>query len=176
MKNLAYLLTQPTQPYNQTEIGALLMDEFNINGADFQLIHCMEEFAELINVISENRVRGRVDTLHLIEEIADCYICVDRLKLIVNSNTVDIPGTLYKADQCLDNCISNLSAVIVTISKCLRKKSNAHMKMTTIISTVSETLYNLCEFYKVDNDSLAHIFQVKFRRIDERSYYHKNNA
>ena len=50
-------------------------------GKDLQSTVCMEECAELIQVISKEK-RGKSDKSHLAEEMADVIICIEMLKEI----------------------------------------------------------------------------------------------
>ena len=52
-------------------------------GEEIQSTVCMEECAELIQVISKAK-RGKINQNNMIEEIADVLICIEMLKQIYN--------------------------------------------------------------------------------------------
>ena len=62
-----------------------------VYGKDMQLTVAAEEFSELIKEICKNK-RGADNVGAIAEEMADCYIMLDQLKIIFNIDDVAIFG------------------------------------------------------------------------------------
>ena len=58
-------------------------------GKDMQLIVVVEELSELIKEICKHK-RGEDNRENIVEEIADCYIMLDQLILILGIRSVEI--------------------------------------------------------------------------------------
>lgn len=58
-------------------------------GADMQLNVAIEEFSELIKEICKFK-RGEGDIVHIIEEMADCYIMMNQIEIIFDIKAKDI--------------------------------------------------------------------------------------
>jgi hypothetical protein len=171
MKDLQYLLaTKEIPSYSNDEIIDILTTEYNINGKNHQITVAMEEFAELIEVICENTIKGKVDMIHLKEELVDCWICMDFLSIIFDIKSLS-PVTYYTRENCLNNCILNLSSSITKLSKCIREKSNAENKVISVVFTVIETLYNIQRYYELGcNDyEMKMIKMLKIERCQRRN-------
>ena len=71
-------------------------------GIRLQSTVCMEELAELTQQISKP-LRGKGDKAHLVEEIADVYICLDMLRKMYGVDS-ELLATLisYKLDRTKD--------------------------------------------------------------------------
>lgn len=67
-------------------------------GKDVQSTVCMEECAELIQAISKEK-RGKHDKQHLIEEMADVYICLEMLMEIYNISSKEIESMIERKQQ-----------------------------------------------------------------------------
>lgn len=174
MKNIEYLLSELTSPlYNRSQMLSIIKTECKVFDTKVELSMCMEEFAELIEVITDNIIRERIDYIHLKEEMSDCYICIDKLRIIfgISNSDIDIPGKnhVYGSTNLLNNCIFNLSVCIQKLSKCIREKSNANTKMIGVINTINETLYNLEKYYKIDSEDILKITQLKIKRMNDRN-------
>lgn len=171
MKDLEYILaTKDIPKYTVEEIETILITECELNGKVHQLSVCMEEFAELIEVLCENVISGRVDTIHLKEELVDCWICLDYLSIIFNIQVLP-PVTYYTQENCINNCILNLSTGITRISKCIREKSNAEIKIVSVINMITETLYNIHKYYNISNNDyqMKDIRYLKTERSEVRN-------
>lgn len=76
-----------------------LAESIRLNGKEIKEIITMEELAELSQQVSKD-LRGKLDRGHLIEEMADVYICLQMLKLIHEINDNDIQDWIdYKIDR-----------------------------------------------------------------------------
>lgn len=67
----------------------IIKDSIEHYGVDAQSTVCMEECAELIQAISKEK-RGKHDTKHLSEEIADVLICISMLQDMFDIDGSDI--------------------------------------------------------------------------------------
>lgn len=67
-------------------------------GEEIQSTVCMEECAELIQVISKAK-RGKLDTDNMIEEIADVLICIEMLKQIYNISDYSIENWIDRKQE-----------------------------------------------------------------------------
>lgn len=64
------------------------------HGITVQSVVCMEELAELQKEISKF-IRGSGDRVHLTEEIADVYICLDMLQRMYNVDTEQLQDEIF---------------------------------------------------------------------------------
>ena len=76
----------------------IIKDAIKFHGADEQTTVCMEECAELIQAISKEK-RGKHDKQHLIEEMADVYICLEMLMEIYNISSKEIESMIERKQQ-----------------------------------------------------------------------------
>ena len=67
-------------------------------GEEIQSTVCMEECAELIQVISKAK-RGKLDTDNMMEEIADVLICIEMLKQIYNISDCSIENWIERKQE-----------------------------------------------------------------------------
>ena len=171
MKDLEYLLaTKEIPKYTEDDILAILTKECELNGKQHQITVAMEEFAELIEVICENEIKGKIDMIHLKEELVDCWICLTYLDIIFDINMLPAV-TYYTRENCLNNCILNLSNAITKLSKCIREKANAETKMISVVSSITETLFNIQRFHDIGcNDyEMRCIKMLKIERCVNRN-------
>lgn len=66
---------------NRERMIDILTKNYQDYGIERELIIIMEELAELIQQVSKV-YRHQEDPMHLLEEIADVYICLEQLKMI----------------------------------------------------------------------------------------------
>lgn len=66
-----------------------IQDAIDHWGVQMQTIVCMEECSELIKECSK-MLRGKCGREHLIEEMADVYICLEMLKKMYGITSTDI--------------------------------------------------------------------------------------
>lgn len=67
----------------------ILKKNITLNGVETEWVIIMEELSELIQEVSKH-YRGKGCSMHLLEEMADVYICLDELKLITGIDDRDI--------------------------------------------------------------------------------------
>lgn len=173
MKNIDYLLNRGSIPqYSEEEVYTILRTECELRGKNAQLVRCMEEFSELIEVIIASRIQGRIDYTHLLEEIADCRFCLEVIKILFEIKESEIdncPDQRYESSRLLDNCVLNLTTSSIKISKCIRNKKNAELEIISIINLVNETIRNIEHFYRPSRQAINDIFNLKIKRSDERN-------
>lgn len=171
MKDIEYLLaTKEIPSYTPDEGLAIFRKECELNGKNYQLTVAMEEFAELIEVLCENTIKGRVDIIHLKEELVDCWICLNYLEILFDIWT--FPSiTYYDKENCINNCILNLSTGITRFSKCIREKADADIKIIPVYTSIWETLYNIQKFYNLSNNDseMERIRCLKIERCEQRN-------
>lgn len=73
--------TFANKPFYAYEQERILRQNIQRNDTVEELVIIMEELAELSQQVSK-KIRGKVDRMHLLEEIADVYICLDELKML----------------------------------------------------------------------------------------------
>lgn len=173
MKNIEYLLTKTEIPiYTREEYINILKAECDIHGKKEQLVRCMEEYSELIEVIIMNNIRGRIDYIDLAEEIADCQFCIEVIKILYDLKDSDISKNfknIYQGENILNNCILNLAQSSINLSKCVREKDKAGIKIIGLINLINETIFNIIYYYKMDIKIIEKIFMLKIKRSDERN-------
>ena len=64
-------------------------------GVDMQLNIAVEEFAELTKEICKYK-RGADNVSNIVEEMADCYIMLEQMKVIFGLGSVVISDAMYK--------------------------------------------------------------------------------
>lgn len=69
------------------ELTELLNENISHNGTDKELVIIMEELAELSQQVSK-LFRDQCDHMHLLEEMADVYICLEELAMIAGIDDV----------------------------------------------------------------------------------------
>lgn len=69
------------QPLDKQYLDDILEKNLQHNGKSTELVIIMEELAELTQQVSK-KFRCKEDPMHLLEEVADVYICLEELKLI----------------------------------------------------------------------------------------------
>ncbi len=75
--------------------GAVFRQAIEIYGAETQLNVAIEEFSELIKEICEHK-RYMDNTEAIIEEMADCYIMLEQMKMIFGLGSTVIPDAMDK--------------------------------------------------------------------------------
>lgn len=73
--------TFSNKPFYAYEQEHILRQNIQRNDTVEELVIIMEELAELSQQVSK-KIRGEVDRMHLLEEIADVYICLEELKML----------------------------------------------------------------------------------------------
>lgn len=69
------------RPFYAYEQERILRQNVQQNNTLEELVIIMEKLAELSQQVSK-KIRGEVDRMHLLEETADVYICLEELKML----------------------------------------------------------------------------------------------
>lgn len=70
-----------------------IQDAIDHWGAQIQTVVCMEECSELIKECSK-MLRGKGNREHLVEEMADVYICLEMLEKMYRISAIDIDAVI----------------------------------------------------------------------------------
>lgn len=70
-------------PLDKQYLVDILEKNLQHNGKSTELVIIMEELAELTQQVSK-KFRCEEDPMHLLEEVADVYICLEELKMIAD--------------------------------------------------------------------------------------------
>ena len=76
----------------------IIKDAIEFYGVEERTTVCMEECAELIQCISKEK-RGKHNKQHLIEEMADVYICLEMLTEIYNISSREVESMIERKQQ-----------------------------------------------------------------------------
>lgn len=87
----------------------ILQSAIKFYGKDMQLNVAVEEFAELTKEICKHK-RGSDNTNAIIEEMADCYIMLEQMKLIFGLGSAVIEDAIIIKIQRLKHRIAEESA------------------------------------------------------------------
>ena len=79
----------------------IISDSINHYGVNLQTTVCMEELAELIQAISQEK-RGKSDKNHLAEEMADVLICIEILKQVYSVTNAELQEWIDKKQGRID--------------------------------------------------------------------------
>lgn len=77
----------------------IIKQSINYYGIDTQSTVCMEECAELIQVISKLKRGKNIDTKNLSEEMADVLICIELLKEMYHISDLQIDTWIEKKQK-----------------------------------------------------------------------------
>lgn len=75
-------------------------------GKDMQLTVAVEEFSELTKEIYKHK-RGADNLPHIIEELADCYIMLEQMKMMFSLDDTVIVGAVKKKIERLKRMIAD---------------------------------------------------------------------
>ena len=79
-----------------------------VYGKDMQLTVAVEEFSELTKELCKHK-RGANNIDNIVEEMADCYIMLEQLKIIFGLNNLDIDVIQYAMKKKLDRLEKRLA-------------------------------------------------------------------
>lgn len=89
--------------------GNIIKKSIEFYGVETQSTVCMEECSELVQAISKE-LRGKSDTNHLAEEMADVLICIAMLKQMYSISDEDIQDWItVKQNRTLDRMAKNIA-------------------------------------------------------------------
>jgi hypothetical protein len=171
MKHIQYLLSKTEIPsFTNDEIIAIISEENMLDGKEKTISICMEEFAELIEVMMEESITGKLDSIHLQEEFCDTVLCLEKLRTLYNISENDISNVCkydnYYRSNVKENCILVLTQSIITLSKCIRNKPESSMYIINIINNIQEVLANIIRYYKFSSDNISQIMKIEYLKIN----------
>lgn len=85
-----------------------LKKAIDIYGVDMQLNIAIEEFSELTKEICKYK-RGADNISYIVEEVADCYIMLEQMKIIFNLDSTDISNIMTKKIERLKQRMANVT-------------------------------------------------------------------
>lgn len=71
------------QKIDRRQMIDILTRNYQDYGVERELVIIMEELSELIQQVSKT-YRHEEDPMHLLEEVADVYICLEQLRMVAN--------------------------------------------------------------------------------------------
>lgn len=149
-------------------------------GSNTYLSLCMEEIAELVEVIVQSyyniNTLKKLDYFHIAEEIADVEIGTMIISHIVNKSELKTDKVkIDKKDSFVSwskvcDVISNLSKSQQYISKYIRKKSGSKEKIQKAIIMMLESTAKIKLIYNIDEKDIKKIKKLKFNRMKMESH------
>mgnify|MGYP002517013730 CR=1 FL=1 len=98
-------------PMPKNEQNDILKKSIEFNGIETERVIIMEELSELIQEVSK-QYRGKGIAMHLLEEMADVYICLEELKLMTGINNHDIEAAMSVKYERIKNDIESKKSKI----------------------------------------------------------------
>lgn len=174
MNNLKELFKNSDKlSFSEKEKTHLIYEGIRNAGATIDLIICLEEYSELINVLASNLLL-QFDYLHTLEEVEDVRltsryiiaICGIKQHELENDLTVH-PYKKQDHGEIID-FIRHLSKYQQNLTKYLRRYSNSRMNLITTINHSNRTLDDIIEFYHIDRNDLEKMENLKFKRLQDK--------
>lgn len=154
--------------YSRKRQKELIEKQLKLIGSDRYLSLCMEEIAELNNVITNN-ILYDPDYIHTVEEIVDVLICVDVIKIVSMCKDKSIKKNKHENRIMKDEklySIHILSNAQFNISKYIRY--NNLDRAASAISYMLEATSILIDYYRIKNKDIDRIRNLKFKRLEDR--------
>lgn len=157
--------------YSKKQKKALREKSLNALGINYQLVICMEEIAELIDVVSSN-INEKVDYVHTAEELVDVKICADYIMHIYDMKEPSIKhGKRKNNKKTYLGSIGNLSHAQMKISKLIRYKNGAENYLYDIVENMLNSVEELATLFKIKKKDLNKIENLKYARLEQRLVY-----
>lgn len=139
-------------------------------GKDINIMICVEELAELLQVLSKF-YRQNGDRLNLIEELGDSVICIENMKQIFGITQEELDAESIKRHQKQDGvkeestvlCITEVTGVMHEISLWCIKIPERYEALQTL-SKMSDCIKGLCRFFSVTEEEINKEINVKIDR------------
>ena len=177
MKNLEKLMKHAKKiKYTHKDRMACIKKSLSQIGSIEYLIICMEEIAELTDVIMGNTL-NKVDYIHTAEEIVDVKFATDILKVIYKIKEKDLKKVKKSdskgKDKIIVRSIQTLAQSQQGISKAVRWKDRESEKtikekIIGIINDLNTTMADLESIYKIKNKDIEAIEKLKTWRLKKR--------
>lgn len=146
----------------------LAQEAIDILGAERQLTLCIEEIAELMNVLSTNILEG-FNYMHTAEEVTDVLIAMKSIAMIAG---VPVPKNnelnIGKKKMKIFTWYSQLSKAQQYISKYIRHGSLAKDKIITALNLLESATHGIIEFCGIHKRDISKIEALKFKRLKDR--------
>lgn len=146
----------------------LLQEACRTLGNERQLEICIEEIAELINVLMLDII-DEFDYIHTTEEVVDVIISMKMIELI---GGIQLPKKMeldvVKKKMKLFTLISQLSKAQQNISKYIRHGVIAKDKLIQALSLMDSSVKSIIEMCNIKKKDIAKIETLKFKRLQDR--------
>ena len=161
--------------YSKKDKKRLIQRSLEQIGASEYTVICMEEMAELNDVIIENTT-SKFDYIHTAEEIVDVMFCIEVLKVIFDVKEKDIKK-IKKRDnkgkkKVVLKSIQTLSQSQQVLSKTIRHRNRDKKKLLEkiipVINDLNQITSELCTLYKIRTKDLDAIESLKLWRLEKR--------
>lgn len=172
MNNLKEYMKSDVPSYSKKQERELTMSALNMLGEDKYLTICIEELAELNEVITSNTL-SKVDYIHTVEEIVDVMFCMDVIKLIcgLSNSQLKKKSSKIKKKNVLITSVRNIAKSQQNISKYIRWKKDGYDKAVDALNLLNETIPVLIDFFKIKKKDLEKMRNIKIKRLEERVMY-----
>lgn len=172
MNNLKEYMKADIPSYSKKQERELTMSALNMLGEDKYLTICIEELAELNEVITSNTL-SKVDYIHTVEEITDVMFCMDVIKLIcgVSNSQLKKKSSKIKKKNVLITSVRNIAKSQQNVSKYIRWKKDGYDKAVDALNLLNETIPVLIDFFKIKKKDLEKMRNIKIKRLEERVMY-----
>lgn len=145
-------------------------------GKETKLVVCMEELAELLQVLSKH-YRNKPDRLHLIEELGDLLICVEAMRQFYSIPEEELNKAFQSAkhfvseqkvqgvstDKKLPRYIKEVIELLHIFSKVFTEDLSKSQMLSTLCSLLI-CVDSLCQFYGIAEEELNRDINVKMDR------------
>ena len=172
MNNLKEYMKADIPSYSKKQERELTMSALNMLGEDKYLTICIEELAELNEVITSNTL-SKVNYIHTVEEITDVMFCMDVIKLIcgVSNSQLKKKSSKIKKKNVLITSVRNIAKSQPNVSKYIRWKKDGYDKAVDALNLLNETIPVLIDFFKIKKKDLEKMRNIKIKRLEERVMY-----
>lgn len=169
MTNLKEVMKSSEAVFNSKQRASLINDAHDIIGTTKYLMVCVEEIAELIEVIINNN--KHINYIHTAEEIADVRISINIILVIcdIKSSKIGKIDTKKKSKkQTISNMLNNLSKSQQYISKYVRCRKDGDEKLVSALSMMAKACYDAETIYKIKKKDIEKIENIKYERLLNR--------
>ena len=167
MDGIKDLLKDKVPTYSKKQQQRLIEEACDEIGEHTYLTICMEEIAELMEVIGDNKI-NKLDYYHTAEEITDVIISSEIIMVVCNIQEKEI-GKTHKYKKNVDmTSVRNLSKAQQNISKYIRWHNSGFDKVIQAVELMNDTVASLIDHYHIKKKDVAKLRNIKFRRLEER--------
>lgn len=141
---------------------------------EIKLVVCMEELAELLQVLSKY-YRQKADRLNLIEELSDSLFCGEILRQHYSISEDEIEKVFQSArrsvvpaqqlqdsekESCIALYMKEVSEIVNDFSECFVEKFSKE-QMVCVVGSLLVCIDSLCQFYGITEGELNKAFNAK---------------